>query len=188
VGSWKHAIGRLFGAAPDGVPVEPAGPDVTPPAAGPLDPALLALATAVGAADAGSEAAWAELRAHGAAARPYLLAAYPTARTWQGRTALVFHAIRFARRSEAAVALGRLVLGDRSYMVRYRACGVLAYALRRDTLPALEPLLRHDDQRTREDAAAAIASIRARNHHRFVDRDGSGRSEWQVNDDDASPS
>lgn len=57
------------------------------------------------AADSPSaEAAWQRLREPGPAVAPYLLEAYPQARRWQGRTALVFHAIRFARVSEAAYA------------------------------------------------------------------------------------
>jgi hypothetical protein len=134
-----------------------------------------------------AEAAWQELRALGAAVAPYLLEAYPAARRWQGRTALVFHAIRFARVSEASYALGCRALEDKSYMVRYRACMVLAYALRPDALPALEALLQHTDSRTREDAARAMDAIRNRNHHYFVDRDHSGRSFWVVNETDKTP-
>ena len=150
-----------------------------------LDPALLRLATAVGAADADSDAAWEALRAHGAAAVPHLAEAYVLARHWEGRAALVFHAIRHARGNPEAVAFGCRALGDRSYMVRYRACGLLAYSLSPDALPALEPLLAHRDPRTREDAAAAIDAIRAGNHHYFVDRDRSGRSVWHVNEGDS---
>lgn len=131
-----------------------------------------------------AEAAWQVLRGLGAAVVPYLLEAYPSARRWQGRTALVFHAIRFARVSEAAFALGCQALGDKSYMVRYRACMVLAYALRPDALPALGALLQHTDSRTREDAARAMDAIRSQNHHYFVDRDHSGRSFWVVNEAD----
>jgi len=150
-----------------------------------LDPAILQLANAVGADDVGSEAAWASLREQGASAVPYLAAAFPLARRWQGRAALVFHAIRHARGNPEALALGLEALADKAYMVRYRACGLLAYALHPDALPALEPLLAHRDPRTREDAAAAIDAIRARNHHFFVDRGHSGRSFWHVNEGDS---
>jgi hypothetical protein len=68
----------------------------------------------------------------------------------------VFHAIRFARVSEAAYSLGLKALADKSYMVRYRACMVLAYSLRTDAIPALTLLLHHADARTREDAAHAL--------------------------------
>ena len=131
-----------------------------------------------------TEAAWQVLRELGPTVAPYLLDAYPTAKRWQGRTALVFHAIRFARTSEAAYALGLRALGDKSYMVRYRACMVLAYSLRADAIPALQALLQHADARTREDAARALDAIHHQNHHYFVDRAHSGRSFWVVNETD----
>jgi hypothetical protein len=133
-----------------------------------------------------AETAWESLRALGPAVAPYLLEAYPSAKSWQARTALVFHAIRFARVSEAAYALGQQALRDKSYMARYRACMVLAYSLRADAIPALSPLLEHTDARTREDAARAIDAIQHGNHHYFVDTSHSGRSFWAVNDDDRS--
>lgn len=128
--------------------------------------------------------AWSELRELGADVVPHLATCYPTARRWQQRTALVFHAIRYARTSEEAFQLGLTALADRSYMVRYRACGLLAYSLRRDAIPALEELLTHRDKRTVEDARAALDAIKRRNHHLFVDRDHSGRSFWEVNPGD----
>ena len=138
----------------------------------------------IAADSASAEVAWQSLRSLGPAVAPYLLEAYAAAKRWQGRTALVFHAIRFARVSDAAYALGKQALGDKSYMVRYRACMVLAYSLRSDAVPALRPLLEHADARTREDAARALDAIEHRNHHYFVDARHSGRSFWVVNDDD----
>jgi len=131
-----------------------------------------------------AEAAWQSLRGLGPAVAPYLLEAYPAARRWQARTALVFHAIGHARVSEQAFALGLKALQDKSYMVRYRACMVLAYSLRPDAIPALTALLQHPDSRTREDADRALDAIRSRNHHYFIDRQHSGRSFWVVNDTD----
>ncbi|MEQ1632208.1 MAG: hypothetical protein ABL997_07525 [Planctomycetota bacterium] len=130
------------------------------------------------------EDAWGQLRHLGEAVVPSLLGLYPRARTWQGRTSLVFHSIRYARTSEAAFQLGVMALADRSYMVRYRACGLLAYSLRMDALAPLRPVVVHADPRTAEDAAAAIDAIEHRNHNYFVDRDHSGRSFWTVNDTD----
>jgi hypothetical protein len=65
-------------------------------------------------------------------------------------------------------------------MVRKRACSILAYSLRQDAVPHLEHLLCHRDQKTRDDAAAAIDAIKHRNHHYWVDRDQSGRVFWKV--------
>ena len=133
-----------------------------------------------------AEMNWQTLRALGPDVAPYLLEAYPRAKRWQGRTGLVFHAIRFARESEAAYALGCQALADKSYIVRYRACMVLAYSLRMDAIPALAVLLQHVDSRTREDAARAIDAIQHQNHHYFVDTQHSGRSFWVVNETDRS--
>ena len=148
------------------------------------DTEIRRLAGEIAAGSPAAEAAWELLRELGPAVVPYLAEAYPAAKRWQGRTALVFHAIRFARESDAAFALGLRALEDRSYMVRYRACMVLAYALRTDATPALEALLQHADARTREDAARALDAIRHQNHHFFVDQTHSGRSFWVVNETD----
>lgn len=131
-----------------------------------------------------AEKAWTQLRGLGVGVVPYLADAYGKFRTWQGRTSLVFHSIRYARSDERAFRLGVQALRDRSHVVRWRACGLLAYSLRRDALDVLRPLLQHTDMRTREDAAAAIDAIEHQNHHLYVDRDHSGRSKWVVNDED----
>ena len=130
------------------------------------------------------ESAWAQLRPLGAAVVPHLAEFYPNAKKSEGRRAIVFHAIRYARTSEAAFQLGVAGLSDRASIVRFRACGVLAYSLRRDALPYLEVLLKHQDRKTVEDARAAIDAIKRKNHHNFVDRDHTGQMFWEVNDGD----
>lgn len=132
----------------------------------------------------GEEEAWALLRPLGIEVVPYLLEAFPRFRRWQGRASLLYHATRYARQSEEAFQLGLLGAADKSTVVRYRACGVLAYALRKDALPILEKLLSHTDQRTVQDAKAAIDAIDQQNHHLFIDRTHSGRSHWVVNEED----
>jgi hypothetical protein len=136
---------------------------------------------------AAEEQAWSELRGLGEAVVPYLREAYPTFKRWQGRVSLVFHSIRYGRVSEDAFQLGLAALHDRATVVRYRACGLLAYSLREDALSRLNQMLRHDDAKTAADAKAAITAISKRNHHLFVDRDGSGRSFWVVNEEDRPP-
>jgi hypothetical protein len=131
-------------------------------------------------------AAWAELRPLGAAVVPYLAEAYGAFRKSQGRAALVFHAIRYARVSDDAFRLGLAALADKATQVRHRACGLLAYALRREAVPRLTPLLQHADPRTAADAKAAIDAITHLNHHYFVDRAHTGRARWQVNEGDVS--
>lgn len=132
----------------------------------------------------GEEEAWALLRPLGIDVVPYLLEAFPRFRRWQARTSLVYHATRYARRSDDAFQLGLLGVGDKSTVVRYRACGVLAYSLRKDALTILRQLLSHSDQRTVQDAKAAINAIELQNHHLFIDRTHSGRTRWVVNDED----
>lgn len=130
------------------------------------------------------EAAWSQLKPLGPAVVPHLAAAFPRFKKWQGRASLVFHSIHYARKSEEAFQLGLAALSDKATVVRYRACGLLAYSLRNDALPALKPLLNHTDKKTAEDAAAAIDAIRHNNHHYFVDRNHTGRAFWQVNEGD----
>jgi hypothetical protein len=136
---------------------------------------------------AAEEQAWSELRGLGEIVVPYLRDAYPTFKRWQGRVSLVFHSIRYARVSEDAFRLGLEAVNDRATVVRYRACALLAYSLRADALFRLNQLLKHDDPKTVGDAKAAITAINKRNHHLFVDRDGSGRTTWVVNEEDRSP-
>lgn len=126
------------------------------------------------------ETAWAELRPLGIEVVPYLLEAYPQFKKWRGRLSLVFHAIRYARLSEEAYQLGLLAINDRATLVRYRACALLAYSLRKDAIEYLKPLLTHSDTRTVADAAAAIDVLKSQNHHYFRDREHSGRIFWEV--------
>ena len=133
---------------------------------------------------AGEEEAWDELRDLGAAVVPYLREAYPDFGRWQGRVSLVFHSIRYARVSEDAFQLGLQGINDRATLVRYRACALLAYSLRKDALKPLKALLKHEDQKTVEDAKAAIRAIKKQNHHLFIDRSNSGRTHWVVNESD----
>jgi hypothetical protein len=130
------------------------------------------------------ERVWEPLRNLGESVVPFLAEAYPRFRRWQGRASLLYHSTRYSRTHEEAFQLGRRALRDRSLVVRYRACGVVAYSLRRDALSDLRELRSSDEQRTREDAAAAIDAIEKQNHHLFIDRSHSGRSFWVVNEAD----
>jgi hypothetical protein len=55
----------------------------------------------------------------------------------EARSSMVYEATFFARVSEDAFQLGLLGCRDRSKYVRDRACGVLAYSLRKDALASL---------------------------------------------------
>jgi len=130
------------------------------------------------------EAAWALLRPLGGAVVPFLAECFPRTKKAQGRVALVFHAIRFARESQSAFELGVLALNDKATLVRYRACALCAYSLRDDAVPHLKLLLKHSDSNTVADAKAAIDAIKSRNHHYFVDRTHSKSTFWEVNPGD----
>ena len=130
------------------------------------------------------EDAWTQLRALGPAVVPYLAEAYSQFNKWQGRASLVFHSVRYARTSEEAFQLGIAALKDKSTIVRYRACSLLAYSLRDDALAYLRAASGHSDQKTAEDATAAMDAIKNKNHHHFVDRRHSGNSFWVVNESD----
>ena len=129
----------------------------------------------------GEEDAWQLLKPLGIGVVPYLLAAFPKFRKWQGRASLVFHSTRYARISEEAFQLGLLALHDRATLVRYQACALLAYSLRDEALPYLKTLQTHEDSKSVEDATAAIDSINSKNHHFFVDRRHTGQITWVVN-------
>ena len=116
----------------------------------------------------------------GDAVLTHFVTAYPTLRTWKARVAVVYTAVKFARRSALAQQLGRMALTDKSTHVRYRACMLVAYALDREALPELRALLTHKDVKTVEDARAAIDAIEHRNHHLFQDRNHTGRVFWTV--------
>lgn len=131
-----------------------------------------------------AEAAWVKLRPLGINIVPYLVEAYPRMKKWQGRVSLVFYSIRYAKDSEDAYRLGLMALNDRATLVRYRACGLLAYSQRKDAIPYLKKLLKHRDNETVADARAAIYAIKKRNHHYFIDRDHSGKTFWQVTEND----
>ncbi len=126
------------------------------------------------------ETAWQHLKPLGGKVLPDLAAAYPTFKTWQGRAALLYYSTPYARTHDESFRLACAALQDRSRVVRYRACGVLAYSLKAAALQPLQPLLTHADRNTVEDAKAAMDAITNGNHHRFMDRSHSGRSFWEV--------
>lgn len=115
---------------------------------------------------------------------PNLVSAFPRIRNAAGRNAILFRLIRFARTHPVVVELAITALRDPAYMPRMQACSNLAYSLRRDTVPHLRSLLTHRDQKTRDNAAAAIDAIRHQNHHYYMDRNHTGRSFWVVNPED----
>jgi hypothetical protein len=127
----------------------------------------------------GSDDEWAaakELRTLGNAPPELLLRRYRVAREWKVRSSCVYHALRYARECEASVTLGREAIRDKSKVVRYRACMLLAYAQRKDSLPDLrEAQMRLGNNPGADDVAAAIDAIESENQHYFVDRHHTGK-------------
>ncbi len=132
------------------------------------------------------EEAWTQLKTLGEDVVPHLAFGYSKIKKAKGRVACVFYSQRYARTSEVAYQLGVSALADRATLVRYRACGLLAYSLRTDAISHLEVLLQHKDPETVADAKAAIDAIKNKNHHFFIDRDHSGRCFWELNQEDVT--
>lgn len=126
------------------------------------------------------EVAWQKLKGLGARVVPFLAEAYPKMKKWQGRVSVVFHSMRYVRDHEAAIQLGLAALDDRATLVRYRACMMLAFALDKRAVESLKALLKHEDQRTAEDAAAALDAIKHQNHHYFIDRRHTGKMKLNI--------
>ena len=102
-----------------------------------------------------------------------LLLVYRSAKAWGVRASCVYHAIHYAANNESAFTLGLEGATDRSRVVRYRACMLLAVAQRSEAIPTLVKAAELPG--TSEDATAAIDAIRSGNHNFFVDRDHSGK-------------
>jgi alkylhydroperoxidase family enzyme len=119
---------------------------------------------------------------------PLFIEAFPEIRHGQGRNAILFSLVRFARSRSEVVQLALSALNDSTYLVRMQAASALAYALREDAIPQLERLSTHRNQKTRDDALAAIDAIRHKNHHYYFDRKHTGKAFWTVNPEDRQKS
>jgi|SRR3990172_1715903 len=115
---------------------------------------------------------------------PYYIKAFPRIKNWIGRKYIMFWVQRYARKNADVVKLARFALKDKSWKVRYDACGTLAYALDTESLPLLRDLLNHKNKETRGDAAAAIDAIENKNHHFFYDREHDGNIFWNPGGDE----
>lgn len=124
------------------------------------------------------DAAWAVADSMGDDLLLLFAEAFPRIRKSEGRASVMRYVGRFSRESEAAFRMGAVAVQDRAYAVRHYGCALLAYSLRRDSLPILNLLLKHGDRRTVEDAKAAIDAIKSKNHNFFKDRDHSGKILW----------
>lgn len=125
------------------------------------------------------DAAWELAESMGVDLVPALAEAFPLIRKSGGRSSIMRYVGRFSRENEIAFKMGIVAASDRAYVVRHYGCATLAYSLRADALPTLKSLLQHEDNRTKEDAKAAIDAIRRQNHNFFRDRQHTGRILWE---------
>lgn len=130
--------------------------------------------------------AWNQLRQLGDKVLPYFIEYFPRMRKWQGRASVIFHSIPFSRSHDEVVKLACEALSDKATIVRYRACMLLAYSLRKDVIPDLKKILNHTDKKTAEDAAAALDAIKHQNHNYFLDRTHTGRLIWKLEGEDGA--
>lgn len=134
--------------------------------------------------DGGSDAEWNAIRrlkeVLGPTVVPLLSARYSESKRAPIRASCVYHCMSFAR-TKAAVELGIRALGDRSKVVRYRACMLLSVAL--DPV-ALQPLRGAAAVAgpSQSDFLAAIDAIENQNRDYFVDRTHSGMIKLCVGD------
>jgi hypothetical protein len=103
-----------------------------------------------------------------------LLGRYRQAKKWSIRSSCVYHSVRYARDSDAAVELALLAVRDKAKVVRYRACMLLACSQRMELLPRLRDMLMELPADTKSDLMASIDAIESQNVNYFVDRDHSG--------------
>lgn len=123
-----------------------------------------------------------KLRELGRELPAFLLEKYRSSKKWEVRSSCVYHAIRYAREEGDAVQLGIEGLSDKSKVVRYRACMLLAYSLDEKGLPFLEKLEKESKvSETLKDAHAAIDAIKNQCSDFFVDRDHTGDITLRVN-------
>ena len=102
-----------------------------------------------------------------------LLEKYRSSKKWGERASCLYHAAKYAVSSPHAFELGIEALGDKSKVVRYRACLLLAIAQKSEALKALGVLITNPE--SSDDAKAAIDAIEKKNHHYFSDRDHTGK-------------
>jgi len=104
----------------------------------------------------------------------WLLKKYRESKKSEPRYWCVYFSIPYARVSRDAFLLGIEALSDRSRRVRHSGCLLLAYSLNEEALPFLTQLCAHKDEKSSNDAKAAIDAILNKNHNYFVDRNHSG--------------
>ena len=109
-----------------------------------------------------------------------LLDLYRNSSNWKIRASCLYYAIAGARTGHVAKGLALEALSDRSGVVRYRACMLLAASLDKSLLPRLLNSKETIPSKSRGDLAAAIDAIQGQNINWFIDRDHSGKMKLNV--------
>lgn len=111
---------------------------------------------------------------------------YRMSRGWKVRAACIFYCLAYARSSSTAIELGKLGVLDKSKVVRYRSCMLLACSLNKELLPFLKE--KHDlaEGETKADIAATIDVIENQNQNLFLDREHTGMVTLNVKPYDSS--
>jgi hypothetical protein len=110
-----------------------------------------------------------------------LLERFRVSRAWKARSSCVYHAIRYARHDADAIAIGKEAITDKSKVVRYRGCMLLAYSQKKELLPILKHALEGtNDPVGKADLLAAVGAIEHENHNFFVDRKHSGKAKMEI--------
>jgi len=94
---------------------------------------------------------------------------------WARRAAFLYYSTPYSKHNAYAVRLGEQGLKDKSKIVRYRACKLLAWSLSKKSLNKLQEALDNErDHQTFSHIKAAIDAIASQNSDYFVDRNHSG--------------
>jgi hypothetical protein len=101
---------------------------------------------------------------------------YRAEKKWQTRRSCVYHAIGYSKDDSDAIQLGIEALSDKSKAVRYQACLLLSFSLKKEALPALQEIkLKITDTETLANIDAAIDAIENQNTNFFADRQHTGK-------------
>jgi hypothetical protein len=105
------------------------------------------------------------------------------------RASALYHSFGAAKENSYTKELGLRAVLDRSKIVRYRACQLLAYSQDQSLLPEMYRLLESIPSQSKADFSAAIDAIELQNHNYFLDREHTGRITMRILDlkNDVSP-
>ena len=105
----------------------------------------------------------------------HLLEFYKVSSKRNIRATCVYFCFDLAKTSADAKKLGLLALADKSQLVRYRACQLLAFSQDKSLLKAMELARENISKNSISDLDAAMDAIASQNQHYFKDRQHTGK-------------